>query len=85
MSYIEAYCYGYGSVEGKLVNNKAHLYPQNSTFGLPILEILVPADDDSYSLFHEHPSKRISKCVGLIMDLIGGSGQVRFGTRHLGI
>ena len=72
--------------EGKLANNKAHLYPQNSTLGLLVIErysSLQMADDRSYSLFHEHPSKCISKCVGLIMDLVSSSGQVRFGTRHL--
>jgi hypothetical protein len=85
MSHIEAYCYGDGSVEGRLVNNKAHLYPQNSTLGLLVIERheSLP-DDESYSLFHEHPSKRISKRVGLIMDLVGSSGQVGFGTGHLG-
>jgi hypothetical protein len=37
----------------------------------------------SHLLFHEHPAKGIAEGVGLIVDLIGRSGEVRLCARHL--
>jgi hypothetical protein len=39
----------------------------------------------SQLLFHQHPTKRVAESVGLIMDLICCSGQVRLRTWHLDV
>jgi hypothetical protein len=77
-----------GGVKGrgiKEVNNKTHLYPQNSTFGLGTIKPYRVKERRLRILFHEHPSKCVAKGVSLIVDLIGCSRQVGLCTWHLGV
>ena len=69
----------------KAMNNKTHLYPQNSTFGLGTIKPGLRVKKRKLRiLFHEHPSKRVAEGVSLVVNLIGCSRQVGLCTWHLG-